>query len=92
MAELRRSPRLVNKTAPTYNGTIKTGEDTVRIKTAAVKAAAPVPEKTVDGMTGKQILLFSALFVGYAFYTLLRKSFSVAMPGLIEDFKFTKVT
>lgn len=37
-----------------------------------------------------RIRIFYSMFIGYAFYYFTRKSFTFAMPGLIEDLNLTK--
>ena len=37
-----------------------------------------------------RVRIFYSMFIGYAFYYFTRKSFTFAMPGLIEDLNFTK--
>ena len=37
-----------------------------------------------------RIRIFYSMFIGYAFYYLTRKSFTFAMPGLIQDLNLTK--
>lgn len=57
---------------------------------------APFIQEIGDQATVKKeyhywrIRIFYSMFIGYAFYYFARKSFTFAMPGLIEDLNLTK--
>ncbi len=47
-------------------------------------------EKVVDKYRYWRMRIFYGMYVGYAFYYLTRKSFTFAMPSMIQDLGFTK--
>jgi MFS transporter, OPA family, sugar phosphate sensor protein UhpC len=48
------------------------------------------PETVQTSYRYWRVRIFYSMFVGYAFYYFTRKSFTFAMPGLIEDLHLTK--
>lgn len=48
------------------------------------------PEVVKKNYNYWRLRIFYSMFIGYAFYYFTRKSFTFAMPGLIEDLQLTK--
>src|SRR5262249_43426519 len=48
------------------------------------------PQKVKSDYNYWRIRILYSMFVGYAFYYFTRKSFTFAMPGLMEDLNFGK--
>jgi OPA family sugar phosphate sensor protein UhpC-like MFS transporter len=48
------------------------------------------PQVVKERYTYWRFRILSSIFIGYAFYYLTRKSFTFAMPGIIEDLGFDK--
>lgn len=59
---------------------------------APAPPVAPIEDQTtVKSMYHYwRMRIFYSMFIGYAFYYFTRKSFTFAMPGLIDDLHFTK--
>ncbi|HRD55013.1 MAG TPA: phosphoglycerate transporter protein PgtP [Parachlamydiaceae bacterium] len=61
-----------------------------------LKPAAVAPERIQDSEVVEKkyqywrIRILYSTFIGYAFYYFTRKSFSIAMPGIIQDLHFDK--
>ncbi len=62
---------------------------------AVFKAAPPAPEITDPVVVAKaykewRVRIFASILLGYAFYYFTRKSFTFAMPALMQDLGFDK--